>query len=325
MNERLTSYGEISSTRWSVTGKPDWTVVNERGRPLFWELLTDDLKRREPEDFLVFLRTAFPNGGYFTQSHCNHALVWSALQDDCYGIGLRRLKSNQTIMAVLETPEEYPGASPCPDRDLSFKGAKFLAEEFLRGTDPSDIFKCETVIFKRNHSWWQYLEKLEKVVNWKYPELQVYRTRQIDQSRFDRRINVSRKPAQDEEYPGRSGRLYEGNYWDKKQDDNGWNDSEKSRWVDTDHHQHDDRGSSTWRQGADEKRSRSPNRAIFHTKWNAEAHATNRNKVELLPGPGSQRKPRCERCNVEFEQNFELMRHYNSVQHQSTLAKEFPI
>ena len=39
----------------------------------------------------------------------------------------------------------------------------------------------------------------------------------------------------------------------------------------------------------------------------------------------SERKLTCTRCNVSFEQSYELMRHYNSEQHQAALSREFPI
>jgi hypothetical protein len=269
MGEGLTSYDEISGSPWTVTGKPDWRIVNHKGKPLFWELRAQDSKAKEPEDLIVFLRTVFPNGGHFAQSHCNHCFIWSPLQGDSYGIGFRRLKSKAIILATVECTEEYPGASACPDRDLCFQGTKFLAEEFLRGTDPSDIYRCETSIYRRNQRWWQYLEKLERVVHWKYPEVASYKNRKMEVSSVDgicmseSRREANRHKYEQKEYsrPGRRN-------WEKYDSHKDW----RKGWGEMDGREGVGEASSgssnrTRRKTDDGVRSRSPTSTSPHSRW----------------------------------------------------------
>lgn len=283
MSEPLTSFGELSNIPWIQGGKPSWTVVTDQGHTLYWEWRPDE-QGQNAENFLFFVRTVFPNGGAFCHSQSNNAIIWLPVDNDTNGVGIRKLRHSLSwIVAVLETPEEYPGASACPDRSLSVKACRFIAEEFLRGTNPLDLFNCDVAICKENPAWWRYVEKLEKVVNWKYPEANMYRA------------TIAEYPK-DRSIERRSVRR-------------------RSR----------DRSRSATRVS----RSRSPmKRALLRPKSvqpdsiHVDVHPQ---LIQSVKEDAYRRTGlRCERCNVEFEQSFELMRHYNTDMHQASLAKEFP-
>ena len=283
---------------WVAGGTPTWSIVTEQGHALYWEWNPEE-KGLGPEDFLLFVRSVFPNGGSVLAAHCNHSMVWSPIEGDCFGVGLRKLRHNRKwIIAVLESPEEYPGASACPDKSLSLRANRFIAEEFLRGTSPVDLYKCDETICKENASWWQYVEKLEKVVNWKYPEAKIYR---------DKCASSSTEEPKESRRQDRQNRR---SRYDSSYDDYQYSNRGRGSWDD-----YPDRSS---RQDRNDNRSRSPVKRVVLVK-----------KDEVKKAPTSvstsERKLTCTRCNVSFEQSYELMRHYNSEQHQAALSREFPI
>ena len=292
MNEPLTAYGELCNVPWTLGGNPAWTVVTDQGHALYWEWRPEE-NGQGAEDFLIFVRTVFPNGGAFCKAQSNNAIIWTPVDDDIHAVGIRKLRHSASwIVAVLETPEEYPGASACPDRSLSAKACRFIAEEFLRGTNPLDLYNCDPSICKENSSWWRYVEKLEKVVNWKYPEANIFRKANGDSSEKNHR----------------------GKRWDRNSDKK--YSRERSR-------------SGSRRVRRIVSRSRSPaDRAIMKRKpAQSDSIIKHVRPVHTQPMQKEVTKRsglRCDRCNVDFEQSFELMRHYNTEMHQASLAKEFP-
>ncbi len=287
---------------WTKDTNAAWSVASQTGQALYWQWHKENCDNL-PENFVIFLRTVFPNGGHFAQVHCSHSVIWSCLEDDLYGVGIRRNKSGPSwIVAVLAKSEAYPGSSSSPDRELSLKSHRFLAEEFLRGTDPLDIYKCKAHICRDSTDWWNYLEKLEKVVNWKLPEVKLFKAaattvpspkqqqsrwepRTSTRSTFTRKTSLDNQPFEETVHSAL--------------------EAPKNHTT------------SSYRV----PRSRSP------------TERTRPISGPSVPGPEAAavapRKPakiiQCNRCNIQFEQSYELMRHYSSLEHQETVAKEYPI
>ena len=304
MAEPLTTYGEVSSIPWTVSNKPDWTIATERGHHLFWDW-SEGGKTKGPEDFVLYMRTVFPSGIYICHSQSNHAVIWSALHDDRHAVGMRRLKHNNSwIVAVLECSEDYPGSSSCPDKELSLKAMKFVAKEFVRGRDPMEIYLCDSKLCQADPSWWLYLQKLERVVNWKYVEANKFREnseRASDSYPSERKRNDS----------GRRNAL-----WSRQTESRG------SKQYDN----YDSQSEGVTRKA---ERSRSPvkrvvllPRGIGHPT--SHGPGLDQGKPTSSIAATSQRN-KCSGCDVSFEQSIELMLHYNSAQHKAMLARQFPI
>lgn len=298
MEERLSTFGEISSLSWTKKNASSWQTASFEGQALYWEWKPDGIGLG-PEDFLLFVRTVFPNGGWIVEQHSNNCLIWSPIEGDIYGVGVRKLK-HQTVwvVSVLEAPEEYPGASMCPDKILALRAARFIAIEFLRATNPIDIFNCEEFLLKEDASWWEYLSKLEKVVNWKYPELRSFRRRCVDFDEFNRQSK--RTSVHDKMQDGGSNEWYGDRYHRDYR-------STHSR----------DRRDRTNRR-SDNERSRSPPNRSYDTR----GEPLKPTSTKPIQKTGDLH---CSRCGVSFEHSYELMRHLNSEQHREALSREFPI
>jgi len=324
MTDPLTVFGELTSNAWTQDRDIRWNLTTENGQALYWEWVAPAGRECSPEDFLVFTRTIFPNGGCVCQANSNHALVWKINEGDSYGIGIRKLHQNAVwVVAIVETGEVYPGSSSASDRALNLKAARFVAEEFLRGTEALDIFKCEKVIVDESDSWWKYLQTLERVINWKFPEVKIF----------------TRKATARTEQETRSSRWQR---YDRKWDNKKWDDKEwgNQKWDDT---KWDEKGSS-WRSrdvsparawsrhnsGQSSPRNNAYDRAQVRRRSRSRSphrFTTVRKSQQDHAPSGAINKPKlcCKTCDLYFEHSYELMRHYNSDVHQSALLKEFPM
>jgi hypothetical protein len=296
-------FGELSSIPWIKGGnEKHWTTVIHEGHSLYWEWKPAEANLG-PEEFLIFCKTAFPNGGCLVQGHSNHSLIWCAMEGDLYGVGIRKMKfSGEWVVSVLETTEEYPGASGCPDKSLCLKACRFIAVEFLRGTNPIDLYNCEEYIFQEDASWWEYLVKLEKVVNWKYPEAQKYRLRSTlsngSRGRESDNKNASRR-QRSQHVSKRS--------WESKSDRGNQRNSYPANTE------------ANRRSGVNDfPRSRSPS-----------VDVPAKSNLTSLPvsvqSTSESRGLKCSRCEISFKHSYELMRHLNSEEHRQALSREFPI
>ncbi len=287
---------------WTKGKGQTWNIASDKGQALYWEW-KPDLKSFGPEDFLVFVRTLFPNGGFVCRTQSNDSLIWTIVEGDIYGVGLRKLHS-VWIVAILECSEVYPGASVCPDRILSLKANRFVAEEFLRGTNPLEIYKADPCLTVENESWWEYLERLQKVVCWKFPEVQIFK-RRAGHTHSD---SLADAPRNSKEKLGSSYR---------ETDVKSWRSSYERRY------EHEDQ----WRRKSDDgyrstgrpvrRRSRSPPKQLESqslTHLDGKGESSNK-KRELS----------CKTCDVTFEHSYELMRHYNTEGHLNALSREFHI
>ena len=300
MVEQLTIFGECTSTPWTVNNKQVYSIASSDGHALYWELKCEE-KGTGPEDFVLFLRTIFPSGGGFSMFHSNHSVVWSPMEDDLYAVGMRKLRMNDTwILAVLEVPEKFPGSSSCPDAKLSLLSCKFVAEEFLRGTKAEDLYFCDPYICKESPSWWTYLQKLQKVLNWKLPEVKNFSESFARISERPPSEKIEKKPSE--------------KVGDRRQGKVECYDTGTSNPVDY----------NTRRKESD-ARSRSPvHRVVLNPRKEATAPLGAQQNAGSETFPNSSRL-RCNRCNASFNQTYELMRHYNSEEHQAAIAREYPI
>jgi hypothetical protein len=290
---------------WTRTSNSLWSIASREGRALYWEWPRGP-SESIAEDFIIFLRTVFPNGGCFAQEHCNHSIIWSCIEEDSYGVGIRKLNSgNVWIVAVLHHAEAFPGSSFCPDRELSLKSHIFLAEEFLRGTEALDILKCSDHICRDSTLWWTYLEKLERVVNWKLPEVKIFKAKGYGVAD----VGKTSRPNGRAISTTRDDRSHK-QAWGEERDRNNWGDYWNKTTVQVDE-----------TRKARVSRSRSPTERLRAPK-----HVNDPESVVVDVGPPKTfKKHRCNRCNVEFEHGYELMRHHNSLEHQQAVAREFPI
>ena len=321
--ETLTVYGELSASPWACDGGSEWALVSERGRHLYWEL--PGTSSASPEDFLLYFRGAFPNGGFYGRDSYNHAVVWSPIEDHFHGIGLRLLRNGTSqIVAIVECRESYPGSLMCPDRVLSLQALRFMAEEFLRGTDPMQIYECDAGLQSQNTAWWEYLLKLEKSSHWKYPEANSYLAKTAIGSLHRNELQWTSSRHQRPQIDSSSERVFSFSHR---------NDHDRRRLPEETYRREADdavREPMKSHVGVERReetrirdaRSRSPmtNRMIHSqgkSYWDNGFNLANNGEVK--------QKHRCDRCNVAFDHSFELMRHYNTAQHQAALAKEFPI
>lgn len=296
MGEPLSIYGEISSLSWTKKKVSRWRTASSEGQALYWEWKPDAVGL-SPEDFLLFTRTVFPNGGCVVEQHSNNSLIWSPIDGDIYAVGIRKLKHHSVwVISVLECPEEYPGASQCPDKVLSLKATRFIAMEFLRATNPIDIFNCEVFLVNEDSSWWEYLSKLEKIINWKFPELRRFQRLRTGNSTFNRNVNLMYEELNE---PASEARDRQRNHREHRSTNR------------------KDRSDGLSRISA-ESRIRSPPGRSYDTT--AEPSKPPSTKAGLKTGDIN-----CMRCGQSFEHSYELMRHLNSEQHREALSREFPI
>jgi hypothetical protein len=291
--EALSIYDEITTIPWTIQDPDAFRLTTEKGQALYWEW-KPVYDTSGAEDFLIFTRTAFPNGGSVCRKHSNHALVWKIYEDDIYGVGLRKLRHRSTwVVSIVEIPPSDARVSLCPDRELNLKAVRFFAEEFLRGIDPIDIYKADTSIASENTSWWNYLEKLERIINWKYPEVKLFKQTnpEITINNHDRRGDRDNRSFTEEVVAKRSSDDYKHGY------------STSARW--------------SQRERSRPDRSRSPVRRFAPLE-------TEQLKPDLAGGTTRQ-EITCHTCQVSFDYSFELMRHYNTEEHRQNLLKEFPI
>lgn len=210
-----------------------------------------------------------------------------------YGVGLKKNKAGPTwIVAVLIKAEAYPGSCSTPDRELSLKSHRFLAEEFLRGTDPLDIYKSERHITRDTTDWWNYLEKLEKVINWKLPEVKIFKAAIAGAPFAPKQTKWEPKAVSKSQFVPKQTTP---DYPPAPQD--------RPRSTGTSHRV---------------ARSRSP---VERTRVTTDS--------EVRKHPGLSRKTTaeimCKRCNIKFNKSHELMVHLNSREHGEALAREYPI
>ena len=320
MNEPLTIFGECKAVPWTVDQKQTFSIVTHDGNALYWEWKCEE-KGLGPEDFILFVRTVFPNGGAFVGSHCNESIIWSPVEGDVHAIGVRKLKANNTwIVSVLDVSEQYPGSSQCPDPKLSLLANKFIAEEFLRGTNPSDLYTCDEFICKESPNWWLYLQKLEKIIGWKLPEVKHFSQKMASTSapsnpKYTNQKNSSRSERKPDVHSYEWGSdTYASDKRTVSQND--WTNSSQS--VDYRARRH-----------VVDARSRSPiTRVVLNSRASdiqPEFISTASSANHVVSQPNKTNKLRCNRCNKEFGQTYDLMRHYNSEEHQAAVAREFPI
>ena len=305
MPDPLTVFGELTAVAWTKEREPAWNLATDKGQALYWEWTGITGRECSAEDFIVFTRSIFPNGGQVCQSHCNHSLIWTINEGDVYGIGIRKLQHNSVwVVAILESPELYPGSSMSPDRRLNLDAVRFVAEEFLRGTDPMDIFNCQQAIVEEGVAWWKYLQSLERIVNWKYPEVKIFKRRtapketESDGPRRgyrDRRFGTERRSS-----------------WSRDTSPVRSTSRQGERKISPSRNEYINLGKLPRR-----SRSRSPPRFTAQAKRSPQDSGSE--------GVNNKRNLCCKTCDIYFEHSYELMRHYNSEGHQSALLREFPI
>ena len=298
MADDLTVFGECTEIAWTACAKqPKISIVTLHDKALYWEW---NCEQKGPEDFLLFVRTVFPNGGGFLPFDCNQSVIWSPIEDDAFAIGIRKLAINDMwIVAVLEVAESYPGSSQCPDTSLSMTSCKFLAEEFMRGTDPADIYNCDEVLCRDGQCWWMYLQKIEKTVNWKLPEVKIYMQKYGN-------IGVQAKHNQKKQFIANSELAQRRASYD-------WNDS----YANVDY--------NTRRTGQSQ-RSRSPAKVVvLQPRRDFGDRSVKTPNMHAVPESAKVGKIRCHRCCLDFGETYELMAHYSSSEHRATVAKEYPI
>lgn len=292
-----TTYGELTSSPWTKSSNETWNMVNETGQTLYWEW-NPCITNFGPEDFLVFVRSVLPSGGFVCQTQSNHALIWSITEDDRFAVGIRKLSSTW-VVAILEKPEAYPGASITPDPDLSLKAVRFIAEEFLRNTNAIDIYKCERSIVAEGRFWWDYLEKLERIVGWKYTEVKIFKAKIAAGGTNDAKVRAELKDdACSKTETAARGYMR--------------TTHSRQNWA-SDENNHDERYRRTWESKSD----------LYERSQSTRTRSRSPSKGLSLPHKSNEATRECRACGITFEHSYELMRHMGSEEHQASLSKGF--